>query len=336
MWLRRYSHIYLEEGAEDFELAQTVLRKLGKATVVRIRNYKDIFARPGQNFQLQKQSPKLILARKKANFIYKGSMASQDFGYKNFYYNTLQLNCVYNCDYCYLQGMYPSGNSVVFINDCDFFEHTRQAIKSRPFPKEPLYLCISYDTDLLAMESFIPYTSRFVEFTRSEKDLVIEVRTKSANWSSMANVEPNHRCILAWTLSPPSVAAKYEKLTPPPEKRIVTINRYLERGWPIRLCFDPVLQVENWEQIYGDFMRFVFAKIPASQICDVSLGVFRMNSDYFKRIKKQRTDSDLFYRPYEKQNSFVSYPEGQRQQMMETLKLVLQEFLPPEKVEVWL
>jgi len=30
------------------------------------------------------------------------------------------LNCVYDCEYCYLQGMYPSANIVVFVNFEDF------------------------------------------------------------------------------------------------------------------------------------------------------------------------------------------------------------------------
>ena len=32
------------------------------------------------------------------------------------------FNCIYDCDYCYLQGMYPSANIVVFVNHEDFFD----------------------------------------------------------------------------------------------------------------------------------------------------------------------------------------------------------------------
>jgi spore photoproduct lyase len=335
MWHKRFSHIYLEEGVERYPLTRVILDRLSNAKVVTVKNYKDVFARTGQNFQLQKRSPKLILARKKDNLIYEGSMASQDFGYRNFYYNSLLLNCVYNCDYCYLQGMYSSGNMVVFVNEEEFYHATLKAIEYRPFPQEPLYLCISYDTDLLAYETVVPYTTRFIEFTREHGDLVIEIRTKSANWRPLEDVLPNDRCILAWTLSPPEVAEKYEKLTPTPEQRIQAIKQCMDRGWPVRLCFDPVLRIENWETVYVSFFKEVFKRLPAEKIRDVSLGVFRMNPDYFKRIKKQRTDSDILYYPFESSPSIVSYPSEERKYMIATLKDALTNYLPTEKIETW-
>ena len=334
-YLKRFSHIYLEAGVEDYALTRTILDRLPNATRVAVKNYKDVFARPGQNFQLQKRTPKLILARKKDHFIYEGSEASQDFGYRNFYYNSLLLNCIYNCDYCYLQGMYPSGNMVVFVNEGDFLEATLNAIESRPYPDEPLYLCISYDTDLLAYENVVPYASRFIEFTRKQDDLVIEVRTKSANWRSLEAIEPNDRCILAWTLSPPTVAERYEKLAPSSDQRIEAIKKCLDLGWPVRLCFDPVLRVDGWETVYPSYFEEVFNRLPAQKIRDVSLGVFRMNPDYFKRIKKQRVDSDVLYYPFIRDSQIISYPSNERAEMMKTLKKALEKRLPSEKIEVW-
>ena len=335
MWHKRFSHVYLEEGVEAYPLTRVILDRLSNAKLVTVRNYKDVFARSGQNFQLQKRSPKLILARKKDHLIYEGSMASQDFGYRNFYYNSLLLNCVYNCDYCYLQGMYPSGNMVVFVNEEDFFHSTARAIEYRPFPNEPLYLCISYDTDLLAYETVVPYTTRFIEFTREHEDLVIEVRTKSANWRVLEDVVPCDRCILAWTLSPPEIAEKYEKLTPTPDQRIRAIEQCIERGWPVRLCFDPILRVENWKSIYTTFFEDLFKRLPAQKIRDLSLGVFRMNPDYFKRIKKQRTDSDILYYPFESSSSFVSYPVEERREMISFLKDELSRHVSVETIETW-
>mgnify|MGYP006970641936 FL=1 len=26
------------------------------------------------------------------------------------------MNCIYDCSYCYLKGMYPSGHMVLFVN----------------------------------------------------------------------------------------------------------------------------------------------------------------------------------------------------------------------------
>ena len=49
-------------------------------------------------------------------FFYEGAPVCQDFGNTNFYYCSTMMNCIYDCSYCYLKGMYPSGHMVLFVN----------------------------------------------------------------------------------------------------------------------------------------------------------------------------------------------------------------------------
>ena len=110
----KFSHIYIEERAVPYQWAQKVLNRFPEATVIRVGDYKELFARTGQNYRLQKAAMNLILAAKKDRFLYPGSPNAQSFGLKNFHYNALILNCLYDCAYCYLQGMYPSPQSGCF------------------------------------------------------------------------------------------------------------------------------------------------------------------------------------------------------------------------------
>ena len=87
-----------------------------RTTPIFINHYKDIFNRSHQNFAAQKKAPALILAKKTGTLIYKGAPVCQSFGNEHFYYTSCMMNCIYHCDYCYLQGMYPSGHVVVFVN----------------------------------------------------------------------------------------------------------------------------------------------------------------------------------------------------------------------------
>ena len=63
----------------------------------------------------------LILAKKSPPFLYQSLTWSRVINYQVFYI-TPMLNCLYNCDYCFLQGMYPSGNIVIFVNQNDLRE----------------------------------------------------------------------------------------------------------------------------------------------------------------------------------------------------------------------
>ena len=116
---RNFSHIYIEEGALEFEVTRAVLARFEQASVIPISSYKDVFNRPQQEWQTQKQSQKLILAVKPDDLLYKASDIAPDFGHEHFYYNTPLLNCVYDCSYCFLQGLYPSANLVFFVNQAD-------------------------------------------------------------------------------------------------------------------------------------------------------------------------------------------------------------------------
>ncbi len=325
----------MEQTAFCYPLAQELITRFSQAKVVSIKDYKSVFARPRQHFQTQKHSVNLILAVKKDQFVYRGSGHSQSFGLVNFYYNTLILNCLYNCDYCYLQGMYPSANIVVFVNLEDYFEATIEAIGKRLNTEQPLYLCISYDTDLLAFERLAPYCRKWIEFAYGHPDVLLEIRTKSALYLAIGDMNPTDRVILAWTFSPDTIADCYEHGAPPLRQRIRAAREAIDDGWQVRLCFDPLLAVSGWETHYADLVEETFAEIPANGIRDATIGVFRMNTGYLDRIKKQRQNSEILFYPYEREGKTMSYPEEQRNAMVDQMKQNLTKHLPEARIAVW-
>ena len=81
-----------------------------------------------------------------------------------FFYITPMLNCLYNCDYCFLQGMYPSGNIVIFVNQNDLQEAITKEVVEMKFQSPPKIISVSYNTDLLAMEHILPLTKNWIKF----------------------------------------------------------------------------------------------------------------------------------------------------------------------------
>lgn len=333
--LPHFSHLYIEEEAFAYPLAQRLIDRFPNAEIVRITGYRGIFTRPKQDFPLQKHSMKLIAAVKKDRFLYPGSGHSQGFGMENFFYSTPILNCVYNCDYCYLQGMYPSGNLVVFVNEEDFFAAARQTLAERVNPAQPLYLCLSYDTDLLAFERILPYCRSWIEFARRTPDLLIELRTKSAAYRSIADIQVSERVILAWTLSPAQTATRYEHGAPPSRRRIEAIRQAVTDGWPVRLCFDPVIDLPGWQRAYETLIDDVFARIDPMSVRDVTFGVFRMTASYFDRMKRRRPDTDLVYEPYERIDETVACPAERRQAIRDFMTERLCRYVPEERIAAW-
>ncbi len=302
-----FNAIYVEEAALKYPVSQYVLQKYSHHTIIPIRHYKDVFNRTNQLFSIQKHNQSLILAVKDKPFLYKGPEVCQDFGHPNFYYTSFLLNCIFSCDYCYLQGMYPSANIVAFVNTEDF----KNEIASKAM-QEPLFLAASYDTDLIGFHNIIPYMDYFYDFFKEEKNLIVEIRTKSGNQSFYEKYKPLDNLIIAFTLSPKEIIEKYEKNTPPLEARIKAINAALKKGFKARICLDPIfISTENNEldSAYKNFYQYVFSNIDADKIIDIGFGFFRISKEFYKRIIKQPIYPNVFLEDFSKTGSVITYPE---------------------------
>ena len=333
-----FQHIYVEEAILQSPDVERVLRKFPKAKVIPIRHYKDVFNRKKQGRLAQSRSIKLILAKKEGQRLYDGAVVCQDFSESHFCYTSLLMNCPFHCSYCYLQGMYPSSNLVMFLNLEDYFSDCKKWIAE----KGSLYLCISYDSDLLAMEGVYPYVEEFARFLNQENALRIEVRTKAGGaglWRKMQklplSLEGRKRMIFAFTLSPEEIIEEAEEGTARLSSRIFAIQKALEEGYLVRLCFDPMIYHPRWKELYSDLLQEVFEKIPMEQIHDCSLGSFRISESYLKAMGKALPHSPHTQFPYENTGGYYHYPKELMEEMEGFLYSRLLERIPKEKIFRW-
>lgn len=333
-----FSHIYIEEALLGGEEAEAILWKFPKAKCIPIRHYKDLFNRRKQNRALQEKSRKLILAKKEGQRIYPGAPVCQSFSESAFYYASLLMNCPFHCEYCYLQGMYPSANLVLFLNLEDYFSDCQRLIKE----KGSLYLCISYDTDLLALEELYPFVERFARFLEEEPDLRIEVRTKAGGESLFRRLLKMHlsedakkRLIFAFTLSPEKIVSEAEHGTAGLKGRLKAVKMAMEEGFTLRLCFDPMLYHADWESLYTELLETVFREIPMEKLYDVSVGSFRISESYLKAMTKACGASPYTSFPYENTDGYYHYPKELLLKMEGFLEQRLLEKLPKEKIFRW-
>lgn len=322
-----FSHIYVEEKALDNENTKYILSKFKNSSIIKIHHYKDVFSRHNQDFVLQKKSPKIILACKDGNLIYKGARVCESFGNDHFYYTASMMNCVYNCEYCYLQGVYPSANIVIFVNLNDIFTELKCFLK-----KHPVYICISYDTDLLAFENITGFTRKWIEFSYLYPHLKIEVRTKSSNFKSIEDIAPRSNVILAWTLSPEEIIGKYEGNTPSLKSRLSSLKCAVSKGWKVRVCFDPLLYVPGWKEYYTRCVEDTFKVVSESNIEDVSIGVFRIAKDYFKKMEKINPNSILLSYPFKTIDGIYTYSEEHHKSMIDFMYNMVRNYVKKEKI----
>jgi spore photoproduct lyase len=75
----------------------------------------------------------------------------------------------------------------------------------------------------------------------------------------------------------------------------------------------------------------VFARIKLEQLHSVSLGVFRLPENFFKKIHKLYPEEKLFASPLTQENGMVSYKTELEQEMMAYCTQLLLSYIPKEK-----
>lgn len=299
---RVFSHIYIEEGISEHPVAERIKNKFDKSRIIPTKHYKDVFNRKNQLFSIQKESGKLILARRENSFYYKGSDMCDSYCNKEFYYSTNVINCIYDCEYCYLRGIYQSANMVVFVNIEDTFREIKKLQE-----KKKVFLCISYDTDLLALESLAGFVQDWLDFSSKHENLFVELRTKSANFDLISHKKSRPRFTLAWSISPDCVIKKYERGTPSLSSRLDNIEKSVESGWETKICIDPIIYEKDWEKSYTQMADVVKERIDIKKLSGISMGVFRVPSYSLKNMRKAAPDSAFAAYPFVRDESGKSY-----------------------------
>jgi len=261
----------------------------------------------------------------------------QSFGNEHFYYTSCMMNCIYHCDYCYLQGMYPSGHVVMFVNLEDYFHEVELLLL-----KHPVYLCVSYDTDLLALEQSFSFVSKWLSFAVTHPDLTLEIRTKSGNpalFQPLSDIYAGHedlkkQIIFAWTVSPKQVISSSEHGAASLSLRLRALQSARASGFSVRLCFDPMIYHAGWRENYAGLIDDIFREISPDILYDVSIGVFRISTEYLKNMRKKRPDSAIVQYPYHTEQG-VSHYGPLSEEMVHYMQEQLLSRLPEEKIFVW-
>lgn len=331
-----FSHIYVEKRVAQHPRVLQLLERFSKARIIWIDHYKDVFCRSHQSFSEQKCAQSLILAAKEGKLIYQGAKVCQSFQNEWFYYTSCVMNCIYDCEYCYLRGMYASAYMVLFVNLEDIFEELEGLLR-----EHPVYLCVSYDTDLVAMESVFGYGREWIAFAQKHPALTIELRTKSGNAKMWKEANPqesvegkagNDRIIAAYTLSPQSVIDSCEHKTANLQGRLRAASVAWQNGFAVRFCFDPMIYVPGWKEAYQSFFEEVFREFPAERLKDVSLGGFRISKDYLKKMRRQAPNSAVVQFPFESRRGVYRYPEDLEKEMLEFARNTISKYVPQEKI----
>ena len=240
------------------------------------------------------------------------------------------FNCIYDCRYCFLQGMYSSANYVIFVNFEDFDKEIEEVIQDNKDKKITFFS--GYDCDSLALENLTGFAKHITNIFAKYPDVDIEFRTKSIQTEPFTSIEPLNNVIVAYSLMPNLMSNVLDNKTPSVLKRINAMSHLAAKGWKIGLRFDPLIHGKNWEKLYKELLENIYNTIPLHSIHSVSFGPLRFPKEMFKDIFKLYPETPLFSGPLSQHKGVVSYDLKIEEEMTSFCSNITQNYIDKSKI----
>ena len=209
--------------------------------------------------------------------------------------------CLYDCQYCYLQYTYRfKPETKFFIN----YDKMYQDIDVSLTNSRTKYFDVGEVLDSLALDPLTNLSKQLVQYfaeTGARKNAYLLLLTKSANVRNLLKLDHQGRTFVSWSLNCEYLIRAIEsstfRKTPPLEARLEAARHCEESGYPTRIRFDTLIPIENWEQHYEAMVDQVYREIRPLRVI---LGSYRFFPGLQKIIEKRFPNSLLLRIPTEK------------------------------------
>jgi len=321
--------IYIEREIADHPRTVQILRRFPAASRIEIERYGEVFNLKSQNFRLQKQRPALILAKKYDRFVL-DTPAGYGVGGKYNYYFYHMLNCLYDCRYCFLQGMYRSAHYLLFVNYEDYLQSIDDTLSRAN--GDSCWFFSGYDCDSLAMDPVTGFVGEFLPFFRQRPNAWIELRTKSTQIRSLLSMDVVPNAVVAFSFTPDNISRALESKVPTVEKRLQSMKELQSAGWTVGLRFDPLIYHDDYRRTYQELFSKVFSALDTEAIHSVTLGSFRMPKPFYKNIIQMYPEEALYAGPVAENSGVISYLGDLDEDMTGYCRRELEKVIPQTRL----
>jgi len=185
----------------------------------------------------------------------------------------LELNwaygCPFNCAYCYLRGTFRGKTKPRVVS----LEHVMQALdEAFDYYADPMIfntgeladsLAEFHDSDIPKLDPprIVQLADRF-EVQNKHKLLLL---TKSHVIDPIIK-RYRKQTIISFSINAHEAWKRWERRTPPPERRIEAARKASEAGYEVRIRIDPIFPIENWQEEYSDLIYLMLSELTPERI----------------------------------------------------------------------
>lgn len=273
------NRLYIERHIKDHPLTKKIISRLPFAPVEYVDDYKNIGEEKSFPVRAYEDKNSLALAEKKGEILKNiGRMESGQ------YYLFHEMDCKYDCEYCYLQYYFQTKVPVIFVNRDEVLLKIEEVLKSHANP----YFHVGEVCDALAFDPLTDFSVAISELFSQYKNGVIEFRTKSTNVQNLLLLKQHpQNMIPSWTLSPERVVNTLEHKTPSLRERLDAARRCQDAGYEVGVRLDPLIIYDGWEEDYRGMVEKILGKLDPRRIDYISLGSIKLHKLLMDVIRRR-------------------------------------------------
>lgn len=325
-----FHSLLIEKEILDHPRAKHIREFFKNIPVFEIDSYENWWAHVQKPYLDKREKLNLILATKKGELV---KLAPPAYGLSGdpHYYFVHAYNCIYECQYCYLQGHFKNPDLVLFINHEDILEEMEKICRSH---SGSVWFHAGEFSDSLALSHLSQELSLYWSFIKKNENAYLELRTKSVNTQEILRQEPHPRVITSFSLSPQRASKELDLKTPPTQLRISAMKGLMDRGYPLAAHFDPIVHTSGYLEEYKDLVEDLSSNGVLSHLNYISIGVVRFSKDSFDVFAQNYPESSILRSPLKKESrDKVKYRKELRQEILSSIEhLLVSQGYPKEKI----
>jgi len=284
-----FSQIFVEKELSSHPQVEIILKKLNSLPVHWIDRYDDYWGKFKKPYLHKRDSLSLFLANKKGQLV-KKTPDAYGINRGEHYYFIHAFNCIYECQYCYLQGHFKTPDIVLFLNHQDILNEMQTIVNQS---QDEVWFHAGEYSDSLALTHLTGELPLYFDFFKKNQHAFLELRSKSVNTKELVKLEALSNVVVSFSLSPENIAREIDLKTPSLKSRLKTMEELKTLGFKLGIHFDPIIINPSVLDHYQDLIN----QMKERDLLDteyISLGVVRFTENVYHEVKNNYPESIIF------------------------------------------
>jgi spore photoproduct lyase len=289
-----FEKIFVEEHLSEHPKVLELRERFKSSEVKFIKKVEDVFGRVKKPYLQKRVNLNLFIGEKKGQLV-KPAPPAYGLSGEPHYYFVHAYNCIYECNYCYLQGYFQSPDIVLFLNHDEIGSEIKKLANNHAekFPGEKIWFHAGEYSDSLALTHLTGELPFYFDLFKSMPNAYLELRTKSVNIKELIKLPPHENIIISFSLAPEHRVKMNDLKTPSLKARLEAIAELFDKGFKIGIHFDPIIYDDKVVESYSKLISQLSLSMPLEKIEYISIGVVRFTKNVYHQVLKNYPDSDF-------------------------------------------